>query len=107
MHQRPNRQLVQHALLAATAAIGFGTWISPAAQRQGPVLTTAVAFAKGAPVSPAAVVRASDALAGETSAALEAFAPSVRGLSHPRALEDAFRSYFAFKTAHPESVTKP
>jgi hypothetical protein len=31
----------------------------------------------------------------------------VRKLSHPEALEDAFKSYFAFKTAHPDEVKKP
>lgn len=31
----------------------------------------------------------------------------MRPLSSPRALEDAFRSYFAFKTAHPDQVRKP
>lgn len=39
--------------------------------------------------------------------ALEALASSVRPLSHPRALEDAFDSYFAFKTAHADMVKKP
>jgi hypothetical protein len=31
----------------------------------------------------------------------------VRSLSHPSALEDAFGSYFAYKSAHPDKVTKP
>jgi hypothetical protein len=31
----------------------------------------------------------------------------VRPLSHPLALESAFKSYFAFKSAHPDQVTKP
>jgi hypothetical protein len=32
---------------------------------------------------------------------------AVRPLSHPRALDDAFRGYFAFKAAHPDEVRKP
>ena len=32
---------------------------------------------------------------------------SSRGLSRPEALETAFKSYFAYKTAHPNEVKKP
>lgn len=32
---------------------------------------------------------------------------AVRPLSHPKALETAFRSYFAYRTEHPKKVTKP
>lgn len=39
--------------------------------------------------------------------ALDVLATAVRQLSHPRALHDAFMSYFAFKDAHPERVLKP
>lgn len=39
--------------------------------------------------------------------ALRAFRGEVRRLSHDRALETAFRSYFAFKAEHPDEVTKP
>ena len=42
-----------------------------------------------------------------TDNALGAIATNVRPLSHPRALRDAFESYFAFKTAHPAEVRKP
>ena len=31
----------------------------------------------------------------------------MRKLSDPRALKDAFNSYFAFKAAHPNDVKKP
>lgn len=48
-----------------------------------------------------------NALASQVSGAIEALASSVRQLSHPRALEAAFGSYFAFKAAHPEQVKKP
>jgi hypothetical protein len=44
---------------------------------------------------------------GVTQAALNAFTGVVRGLSRPEALETAFKSYFAFKTAHPSDVRKP
>jgi hypothetical protein len=42
-----------------------------------------------------------------THHAIAALADAVRPLSSPQALEDAFRSYFAFKTAHPDEVRKP
>ena len=48
-----------------------------------------------------------NALAGVTRSAIEAFAGVVRPLSRPEALESAFRSYFAFKAAHPDEVRKP
>ncbi|HEY9225677.1 MAG TPA: murein L,D-transpeptidase catalytic domain family protein [Gemmatimonadaceae bacterium] len=43
----------------------------------------------------------------ETKAAVNAFSTSVRGLSHPRALESAFHAYYAYKAAHPDEVKKP
>jgi hypothetical protein len=42
-----------------------------------------------------------------TQRAIAALADAVEPLSSPLALEDAFRSYFAFKTAHPDEVRKP
>ena len=42
-----------------------------------------------------------------TQRAIAALGDAVRPLSSPHALEDAFRSYFAFKTVHPEQVRKP
>ena len=42
-----------------------------------------------------------------TTAALNAFSGIVRSLSRPEALETAFKSYFAFKSAHPNEVKKP
>ena len=47
------------------------------------------------------------AVASSTKAAVTAFASVVPALSHPRALETAFGSYFAYKARHPDKVTKP
>ena len=55
----------------------------------------------------AASAPVADALSGMTRSAVEAFAGVVRPLSRPEALESAFRSYFAFKAAHPDEVRKP
>lgn len=46
-------------------------------------------------------------IAEVTRTALDAFSGVVRPLSRPVALESAFKSYFAYKTAHPEKVQKP
>jgi hypothetical protein len=46
-------------------------------------------------------------VAKETKTAVAAFASVVRPLSHTKALETAFGSYFAFKAEHPNKVTKP
>lgn len=46
-------------------------------------------------------------VAAAVTAALTALAGSVRQLSTPQALDDAFHAYFAFKTAHPDQVRKP
>ena len=50
---------------------------------------------------------AATGIAAATHRAIDALAESVRPLSSPHALEDAFRSYFAFKTAHPGEVRNP
>lgn len=47
------------------------------------------------------------AIAAATHRAITALADAVRPLSSPEALEDAFRSYFAFKAAHPDDVRNP
>ena len=111
--RRPSaRTIVQHTLLAATAALTVGARYVPARQHTGPVLTKAVALVGNSPVTAMVAPSASpsdptDAVGSETKTALDAFASSVHGLSDSHALEDAFRSYFAFKSAHPEQVKKP
>ena len=53
------------------------------------------------------VKSAATAVAAATHRAIAALTEAVRPLSSPRALEDAFQSYFAFKTAHPDEVRNP
>lgn len=48
-----------------------------------------------------------DGLGAKSSAAVQAFAAAVRPLSHPKALDAAFRSYFAYEAAHPDERRKP
>jgi len=46
-------------------------------------------------------------VAARIDSALHAFSSAVRPLSHPKALEAAFSSYFNYVTAHPNEVHKP
>jgi len=45
--------------------------------------------------------------ANPASRALTAFASMVHSLSSPKALQSAVKSYFAFKSAHPDEIKKP
>ena len=103
--------LVQNALLGASALLVAGAHFSPDRDHTGPVLSAAVSLVSGAEDTSAAMTAASapvaDALSAMTRSAVEAFAGVVRPLSRPEALESAFRSYFAFKAAHPDEVRKP
>jgi hypothetical protein len=101
---RPPRYL-QNVLLGASALFVAGAHFLPDRQQNGPVLTAAVAFVS--PKTTDASASAENVVATFTKAALDRFTGAVRPLSRPRALEDAFRSYFAYKTAHPDEVRKP
>ena len=105
----PRRQPLLHALLAATAAILVGGQLLDGQAEPGPVTAATVAYVRGeaATLDIAGAVRARGAARGEAESALEVLAPAVATTSHPRALADAFRSYFAYRTAHPERVRKP
>jgi L,D-transpeptidase catalytic domain len=105
------RQFLMNALLGGVAVIYGGTRVLPIANTNGPVVTSAISFVSG------------KSLGGDTSTidstargvtamspvalALHAFESVVRPLSDSRALEDAFGSYFAYKSAHPDKVRKP
>jgi len=100
-------KLIQNVLVGTSAFIFTAAHVAPRASTSGPVLSAAVAFVSpkatrgptsGTPANPVAEV---------TRAALDAFTGVIRPLSRPVALESAFRSYFAFKAAHPDKVHKP
>jgi hypothetical protein len=97
---------VEAGLITATAAVFAITQI-----RGGNVGGDAVASLPIQYVS--AAVEAADSSARNAASAdlatraVEEFASIVPSLSHPRALEDAFRSYFAYKAEHPGQVKKP
>jgi hypothetical protein len=100
---------LQNVLVGASALLLVGAHFAPDRDRSGPVLHAAVAFVspKSDTASATGVTKATNAVATVTSAAVEALSGAVRPLSRPRALEDAFHSYFAYKTAHPDEVRKP
>src|SRR4051812_35003673 len=92
-------------VLIGVTALGFaaGRYI-PGHDQSGPVLTAAVEFVSP---KPAPAVAAGGGVAEMTTSAVSTMGSMVRQLSHPDALEDAFRSYFAYKSAHPADVKKP
>ena len=89
-------------VLIGTTAVVFagGAYLLPEHDKNGPVLTAAVEFVapKAEPVSDLMAV---------TTSAVKTLSSSVTRLSHPEALEDAFRSYYADKAEHPSDVKKP
>lgn len=125
MDKRNYMTIVPTILAAVSGAVYLGSKAVPStpATGMGPVLSAVAVFATPPEGSASSAVIGSSAMgaiaramapsshAGELAlharGALDALTSSVRPLSHPRALEDAFNSYFAFKAAHPEQVRKP
>lgn len=97
---------VKTVLLGATALAFVGAPRTQAYNKNGPVLSAAITFVTKKD-SGATRVDTISASKPESQVALEALRSLVGPLSHPRALEEAFHGYFAFKTAHPEEVKKP
>jgi hypothetical protein len=106
---------LQQVILGASALVFAGATVMPGRTESRPVVDAAVSFVGAntanlrAAMPGATVVTPSpdSAIADETNSALEALASAVRPLSHPDALKDAFRSYFAYKAAKPDQVKKP
>lgn len=93
---------ITNLVVGATAVLFVGAPFIPGGNNNGPVLKAALAFAAGATGA-----SGSDIVSVRTDAALRAFTRTSRQLSHSKALESAFRSYFAFKAANPGAVRKP
>jgi hypothetical protein len=123
MDTRNYMKIVPTILAAVSGAVYFGARAVPASGGPGPVLSAVAVFATPpagsassailGPSATAAITRAispasrTSVIAERTRNAIDALASSVRQLSPPRALEDAFDSYFAFKAAHADDVKKP
>jgi hypothetical protein len=97
---------VKNVLIGATAAAFVGAPHSPSFNQNGPVLNAAITFVTKHDSSAIGSAMAA-AAKPESEVALETLKGVVGPLSHPRALEEAFHGYFAYKTAHPEDVKKP
>ena len=89
-----------HGLVGATGLTLVGARLVPGSQPLGAVPAMAAS-------RPAASTTRAGGLLEKTTAAVNALAAAVRPLSHPKALEVAFRSYFTFQAAHPDEVKKP
>ncbi|MFL5633290.1 MAG: murein L,D-transpeptidase catalytic domain-containing protein [Gemmatimonadaceae bacterium] len=98
---------LKNGILGATALIFVGARFVPGANANGPVLTAAAALVVGKDSTPEMSSTSLSAVATKTTEALRAFAAAVRPLSHPKALEVAFHSYFSYKATHPAEVKKP
>lgn len=97
---------VTKGLVGAVALILAGAHFVPGADIPGPLFgATTVLAGPRAMASPDGTPNGG--LLAKSSAAVRAFAAAVRPLSHPKALEAAFRSYFAYEAAHPAEVRKP
>lgn len=123
MDKRNYMTIIPTILAAVSGAVYFGGKAFPAPATPGPVFAAVAVFATPPAGSASSAVIGSSvrtavagaiapsshasALAERAQNALGALASSLRPLSHPRALKDAFDSYFAFKAAHPEKVRKP
>lgn len=98
--------IVKNAVLGVTAATFVGAPLSPRHNVNGPVLTAAVSIVTvNDTTSPLARIEAPKR--SDAEVAVAAFSNVVGALSDPSALTDAFKGYFAYKTAHPEDVKKP
>lgn len=102
----------QNVLIGAAAVVLAGAQVLPNRGHSGPVLkavSTALASTPAGDSVPghSATAAATSGIAGKIDAAISAFSGLVRPLSSPAALQDAFHSYFAFKSAHPDEVRKP
>ena len=101
-------------LVASTAALFVGTQLLPARESNGAALNAIATYVTGGVASTGKSLTGSAVdpktpgiVASTTNAALAALGSAVQPLSHPQALASAFRSYFAFKVAHPDEVKKP
>jgi hypothetical protein len=98
---------LQSLLVGATALVFTGAWVAPAIHTNTAVSASKPAVAAVVAANSTAMADPMGPLSAATRTALDAFKSIVRPLSHPMALESAFRSYFAFKSAHPDQVRKP
>ena len=107
LHHRTSKLLIgSTALLIGTAGFQGAANASAAPNLPQANQANLTVPAQGAVAANVVAPTASTASA-RAKTALTAFSSAVRRLSDPRALKDAFNSYFAFKAVHPNQVKKP
>ena len=102
---------MKNGLIGGLAVLCVASRFVPGAQPaplfSGPQVLMAAERTNSAAVKTAATAPATSGLAAKIDSALHAFSSAVGKLSHPKALETAFSSYYAYVTAHPSDVRKP
>ena len=103
------REYVKNGSIGALALLCVGSRFMPGTKPTplfaAPPVLMAATHADDSTV--ASTAEAKTGVAARIDSALHAFASGVRPLSHPKALETAFSSYFAYVSAHPTDVKKP
>lgn len=97
------------AIIGLSALLFTGAQFTRGQDAQTPILANTLQWlnAKATVPDSGVATRKPAMLATMTRRAIDALASVVGPLSSPKALEDAFRSYFAFKTEHPDEVRNP
>jgi L,D-transpeptidase catalytic domain len=98
---------LKSGLIGAFALILVGAHLNPGADSTGLALFGAATLMAGNRPTSSVDGTTTNGLLAKSSAAVRALAGAVRPLSHPKALESAFRSYFAYMAVHPDEVKKP
>ena len=105
------RKYLQNILIGGVAVLFGGTRMMPSNDQNGPIASKAIEIMSRGPVVLADTSLIGSAIStikvSKVASALNAFQTAVQPLSDSHALEDAFKSYFAYKTAHPNDVKKP
>jgi hypothetical protein len=102
----PHRYL-QHILVGGTAVLVAAARLVPGAEEAGTITAAVSAFVSSPIVGTAPREERTASVSERVATALEALRGGVATTSHERALEDAFRSYFAYRAEHPGAVRKP
>jgi len=104
---RSSRYL-QNMLVGVTATLLVGAQLAPMRDLDARFASTRASETDSTKsAGDSSKAKAPGGVAAKTKAAIAALSALVRPLSHPKALEDAFQSYFSFKAAHRDEVQRP
>src|SRR4051812_48611101 len=95
-----------NALISCAAVLIVAANFIPGHEQNGPVFNTVASVVTANPATSVEPVK-TDGVASKVSSALQSFSSVVGRLSHPKALDDAFGAYFAYRAEHPSDVKKP